>query len=92
MMTLSTKQPVRGKQLRTCNRERLRNDREQGNEQIVAISDLVENDPDKRGSMGDDVSESSDSSSSSSLSTSSTSSSNEETNSEQNTGTKHDTR
>jgi hypothetical protein len=88
-MTLLTKQPVRGKQLRTCNCKCLRNDWEKGNEQIGAISDLVENNPDKRVSMGDDVNESSDSSSSSSLSTSSTSSSDEETVSEQNTTTKH---
>jgi hypothetical protein len=67
----------------------LRNDREKGNEQIGAISDLVENNPDKRGSMGDDVNESSDSSSSSSLSTSSASSFDEETDSEQYTTTKH---
>jgi hypothetical protein len=61
----------------------------ESNEQIGAVSDLVENHPDKRGSMGDDVNESSDSSSPSSLSTSSTSSSDDETDSEQNTTTKH---
>jgi hypothetical protein len=89
MMTLLTKRPVRGKQLRTRNREHLRNDWEKGNAQIGTISDFVENNPDKRGSMGDDVNEFSDSSSSFSLSTSSTSSSDEETDSEQNTTTKH---
>jgi hypothetical protein len=67
----------------------LRKDHEKGNKQIGAISDLVENNPDKRGSMGDDVNQSSDSASSSSLSTSSTSSSDEETDSKQNTTTKH---
>ncbi len=60
-----------------------------GNKQIGFIPDLVENNPDKRGLMGDDVNESSDSSSSSALSTTSTSSSDEETDSEQNTNTKH---
>ncbi len=62
---------------------------EKGNEQIGSIPDLVENNPDRRGLMGDDVNESSDSSSSSALSTSPTSSSDEETDSEQNTTTKH---
>jgi hypothetical protein len=76
MMTLSSKQPARGKQLRAHYRERLRNDPEKGNKQIGAISDLVENNPDRRDLMGDDVNKFSDSSSSSSLSTSSTSSSN----------------
>jgi hypothetical protein len=89
MMTLSTKRLARGKQLRARNRKCLRNDPENGNKQIGAISDLVENNPDRRGLMGDDVNESSDSSSSFSLSTSSTSSSDEETDSEQNTTTKH---
>ncbi len=60
-----------------------------GNEQIGSIPDLVENNPDRRGLMGDDVNESSDSSSSSASSTSFTSSSDEETDSEQNTTTKH---
>ncbi len=60
-----------------------------GNEQIGSIPDLVENNPDRRGLMGDDMNESYDSSSSSALSTSSTSPSNEETDSEQNTTTKH---
>ncbi len=60
-----------------------------GNKQIGSILDLVENNPDRRGLMGDDVNESSNSSSSSALSTSSTSSSDEETDSEQNTTTKH---
>jgi hypothetical protein len=86
MMILLSKQPARGKQLRACNCERLRNDQEKGYEQIGAISDLVENSPDRRGLM---VNESPDSSSSSSLPTSSTSSSNEDTDSEQNTTTKH---
>ena len=54
-----------------------------GNEQIGSIPDLVENNPDRRGLMGDDVNESSDSSLSSALSTSSTRSSDEETDSEQ---------
>jgi hypothetical protein len=67
----------------------LRNDPEKGNKQIGAIPDLVENNPDRRGLMGDAVNESSDSSSSSASSTSSTSSSDEETDSEQNTTTKH---
>jgi hypothetical protein len=89
MMTLLTKRQVRGKQLRTRNREHLRNGWKKGNEPIGAIFDLVENNPDKRGLMGDDLNESSDSSSSFSLSTSSTSSSDEETDSEQNTTTKH---
>jgi hypothetical protein len=88
-MTLSSKQPARGKQLNCCNRKLLRNDLEIGNKQIGSIPDLVENNPDRRGLMGDDVNESSDSSSSSALSTSSTSSSYEETDSEQNTTTKH---
>ncbi len=60
-----------------------------GNKQNRSIPDLAENNPDRRGLMGDDVNESSDSSSSSTLSTSSTSSSNEETDSEQMTTTKH---
>ncbi len=60
-----------------------------GNKQIGSIPDLVENNPDRRGLMGDDVNKSSDSSSSSALSTSSTSSSDEETHSEKNTTTKH---
>ncbi len=60
-----------------------------GNEQIGSIPDLVENNPDRSGLMGDDVNKSSDSSLSSALSTSSTSSSDEETDSEQNTTTKH---
>ncbi len=59
-----------------------------GNEQIGSIPDLVENNLDRRGLMGDDVNESSDSSSSSASSTSSTSSSDEETDSEQNTTAK----
>jgi hypothetical protein len=88
-MTLLSKQPARGKQLNLCNCKLLRNDLEIGNEQIGSIPDLVENNPDRRGLMGDDVNESSDSSSSSALSTSSTSSSDEETDSEQNTTTKH---
>jgi hypothetical protein len=88
MMTLSSKGPARGKQLNRCNCRLLRNDLEIGNEQIGSIPDLVENNPDRRGLMGDDVNESSDSSSSSALSTSSTSSSDEETDSEQNTTTK----
>jgi hypothetical protein len=67
----------------------LKNDLEIGNKQIGSIPDLVENNPDRRGLMGDDLNESSDSSSSSALSTSSTSSSDEETDSEQNTTTKH---
>jgi hypothetical protein len=62
-----------------------------GNEQIGSIPDLVENNPDRRGLISDDVNESSDSSSSSALSTSSSSSSDEETDSEQNTTTKHAT-
>jgi hypothetical protein len=49
----------------------------------------VENNPDRRGLMGDDANEPSDSSSSSALSSSSTSSSDDETDSEQNTTTKH---
>ncbi len=88
-MTLSSKQPARGKQLNLCNYKLLRNDPEKGNEQIGAIPYLVENTPDRRGLMGDDVNESSDSSLSSALSTSSTSSSDEETDSEQNTNRKH---
>ncbi len=60
-----------------------------GNEQIGSIPDLVENNLDRRGLLGDDVNEFSDSSSSSASSTSSTSSSDEETDSEQNTTTKH---
>ncbi len=60
-----------------------------GNKQIGSIPDFVENNPDRRGLMGDVVNESSASSSSSALSTSSTSSSDEETDSEQNTTTKH---
>jgi hypothetical protein len=87
-MTLSSKQPARGKQLNCRHRKHLRNDLEIGNEQIGSIPDLVENNPDRRGLMGDDVNESSDSSSSSALSNSSTSSSDEETDSEQNTTTK----
>ncbi len=82
-MTLLSKQPARGKQLNCGNRKLLRNDLEKGNEQIGSIPDLVENNPDRRGLMGDDVNESSDSSSSSALSTSSTSSSDEEIDSEQ---------
>jgi hypothetical protein len=88
-MPLSSKQPARGKQLNCRHRKLLRNDLEIGNKQIGSIPDLVENNPDRRGLMGDDVNESSDSSSSSALSTSSTSSSDEETDSEQNTTTKH---
>jgi hypothetical protein len=88
-MTLSSKQPARGKQLNLCNRKLLRNDLELGNKKIGSMPDLVENNPDRRDLMGDDVNESSDSSSSSALSTSSTSSSDEETDSEQNTTTKH---
>jgi hypothetical protein len=38
----------------------LRNDPEKGNEQIGPIPDLVENNPDRRGLMGDDVNEFSD--------------------------------
>jgi hypothetical protein len=89
MMTLLSKQLSRGKQLNCCNHKLLRNDLEKGNKQIGSIPDLVENNPDSRGLMGDDVNESSDSSSSSASSTSSTSSSDEETDSEQNTTTKH---
>jgi hypothetical protein len=55
MMTLLSKQPAKGKQLRASNCKRLRNDPENGNEKIGAISDLVENNPDRRGLMGDDV-------------------------------------
>ncbi len=88
-MTLSSKQPARGKQLNHCNHKLLRNDLEIDNEQIGSIPDLVENNPDRRGLMGDDVSESSDSSSSSALSNYSTSSPDEETDSEQNTTTKY---
>ncbi len=62
---------------------------EVGNKQNGSIPDLVENNPDRRGLIGNDVNESSDSSSSSALSTSSTSSSDEETDSEQKTTTKH---
>jgi hypothetical protein len=72
MMTLSSKQPARGKQLNRCNHKLLWNDLELGSEQIgFCIPDLVENNPDRRGVVGDDVNESSDSSSSSALSTSS---------------------
>jgi hypothetical protein len=60
-----------------------------GNKQNGSIPDLVENNPDRRGLMGDDLNESSDSSSSSALSTSSPSSSNEETDSEQKTTAKY---
>jgi hypothetical protein len=87
-MILLSKQTARGKQLNHCHCKLLRNDLEIGNEQIGSIPDLVENNPDRRGLMGDDVNESSDSSSSSALSTSPTSSSDEETDSEQNTTTK----
>jgi hypothetical protein len=88
MATLS-KQPARGKQLNHHHHKLLRNDLEIGNEQIRSIPDLVENNPGRRGLMGDDRSKSSDSSSSSALSTSSTSFSDKETDSEQNTTTKH---
>jgi hypothetical protein len=88
-MTLSSKRPARGKQLNCCNCKLLRNDLEKGNERIGSIPNLVENNPDRRRLMGDDVNESSDSSSSFALSTSSTISSDEETDSEQNTTTKH---
>jgi hypothetical protein len=80
-MTLLPKQPARGKQLNHCHHKLLRNDLEIGNKQIGSLPDLVENNPDRRGLMGDVVNESSDSSSSSALSTSSTSSSDEETDS-----------
>jgi hypothetical protein len=89
MMTLLSKQPARGKQLNCCNCKLLRNDLEIGNEQHGSIPDLVENNPDRRGLMGDDVNESSDSSSSSASSTSSISSSDDKTDSEQKTTTKH---
>ncbi len=82
-MTLLSKRPAGGKQLNHHNHKLLRNDLEIGNKQIGSLPDLVENNPDRRGLMGDDVNESSDSSSSSALSTSSTSSSDEETDSEQ---------
>ncbi len=75
--TLLSKQPARGKQLNHRNCKLLRNDLEIGNEQIGPIPDLVKNNPDRRGLLGDDVNESSDSSSSSALSLSSTSSSDE---------------
>ncbi len=88
-MTLSSKQPARGKQLNCCNCKLLRNDLEIGNKQIGSVPDLVENIPDRWGLMGVNVNESSDSSSSSALSASSTSSSDEETDSEQNTTRKH---
>ncbi len=88
-MNLFSKQPARGKQLNLCNCKLLRNDLEIGNKQIGSTPDLVENNSDRRGLLGDDVNESSDSSSSSALSTSSTSSSDEKTDSEQNTTTKH---
>jgi hypothetical protein len=88
-MTLLSKQPAKGKQLNHCHGKLLRNDLEIGNKQIGSIPDLGENNPNRRGLMGDDVNESSDSSSSSALSTSSTSSSDEESDSEQNTTTKH---
>ena len=88
-MTLLSTQPARGKQLNCRNCKLLRNNLEIGNKKIGSLPDLVENNPDRRGLMGDDVNESSDSSSSSALSTSSTSSSDEETDSEQNTTTKH---
>jgi hypothetical protein len=56
-MTLLSKQPARGKQLNPHNCKLLRNDLEIGNKQNGSIPDLVENNPDRRGSMGDDVNE-----------------------------------
>ncbi len=88
-MTLSSNRPARDKQLNHHHSKLLRNDLEIGNKQIGSIPDLVENNPDRRGLMGDDLNESSDSWSSSASSTSSTSSSDEETDSEQHTTTKH---
>ncbi len=84
-MTLSSKHSARGKQLNHCNRKLLRNDLVISNKKNGSIPDLVENNHDRRGLMGDDVNESSDSSSSSALSTSSKCSSDEETDSEQKT-------
>jgi hypothetical protein len=60
-MTLLSKQPARSKQLNLCNRKLLRNDLEIGNEQIGSLPDLVENNPHRRGLIGDDVNKSSDS-------------------------------